>query len=69
MVVYIEEYDEAAADLQNIEKLREKTESAIQDLSNLKAQVSLGKYDADKVKVGQEAVIKAPGKSSKSFSK
>ncbi len=39
--------------------------AVVQDLSNLKAQVSLGKYDADKVKIGQEAVIKAPGKSYK----
>lgn len=35
----------------------------VQDLDNLRAVVSLGKYDAEKVKVGQEAVIKSAGKS------
>lgn len=34
----------------------------VQDLNNLKLLVSLGKYDADKVKVGDDAVIKNNGK-------
>lgn len=34
----------------------------VQDLYNLKAVVSLGKYDAEKVTVGKEAVIKSGGK-------
>lgn len=37
----------------------------VQDLNNLKAVVSLGKYDAEKVKLGQESIIKSGGKSYK----
>jgi HlyD family secretion protein len=37
----------------------------VQDLSRLKAVVALGKYDAEKVSLGQEAVIKSGGKSYK----
>ncbi len=35
----------------------------VQDLNNLKAVVFLGKYDADKVLVGQEAVVRSSGRS------
>ena len=31
----------------------------VQDVENLKLQVSVGKYDANKVKIGQEAVVKS----------
>lgn len=37
----------------------------VQDLNNLKAVVSLGKYDAEKVKVGQETEIKSGNKTYK----
>lgn len=37
----------------------------VQDLNNLKAIVSLGKYDAEKVKVGQETEIKSGNKTYK----
>lgn len=37
----------------------------VQDLNNIKSVVSLGKYDVDKVKVGQEAVLKSSEKSYK----
>lgn len=34
----------------------------IQDTNNLKAVIALGKYDAEKVKIGQDVVVKSSGK-------
>jgi HlyD family secretion protein len=34
----------------------------VQDIENLKVQVSVGKYDADKIQIGQEATIKSGDK-------
>lgn len=36
--------------------------ATIQDTNNLKAVVALGKYDSEKVKVGQDVVVKSSGK-------
>jgi HlyD family secretion protein len=35
---------------------------SVQDIDNLKALVSVGKYDANKIKVGQEAIVKSGDK-------
>ena len=37
----------------------------VQDLDNLKAMVSVGKYDSNKIKIGEESVIKSGDKSYK----